>query len=109
MYRLARLCGTELLCSGVFTVHVAFGAQAPGSLDGTFDSQDVLVPLRAERMTVQRAGRILVFPRWAGADIWRLKTDGSLDSMFANAAPLDGDVNRIVEQDDGKLLVQGFL
>src|ERR1051325_961891 len=46
MYRLARRCGTGLLCSGLFIVHATFGAQTPGSLDGTFDSQDVLVALR---------------------------------------------------------------
>lgn len=69
---------------------------------------------RVEEVTIQSDGKILVGGRFddyngtSATRIIRLNTDGSVDNSFNTGTGFSNTVNKIVTQDDGKILVGGW-
>ena len=118
LYAIAQDANGKILMGGRFTSFDGTARNgiarlnADGSLDTTFDpgqgfDDEVL------RITVQADGKILVggdFTSFDGTSrnyIARLNADGSLDTTFDPGQGFDGDVNAIVLQANGKILVGG--
>lgn len=85
-----------------------------GSLDTTFSVTPAMLSHYVYAVAVQADGKILIGGTFTSFDgtarkyLARLNEDGSLDTTFsATGDGLDGAVNVIVVQDDGKILIGG--
>ena len=112
------------LTAGLTFTAVAFGSPtlsqastgAPGTLDPSFNTGTGFAgnPSAPNTITVQSDGKIVVggffsgYQGEAASGLVRLNSDGSRDTTFdVGGAGVDGSVEAIVQQPDGKLLIGG--
>jgi uncharacterized delta-60 repeat protein len=79
-----------------------------GSLDSTFGG--VISNSAVNCLAIQTDGKVLVsgMPEDHTHYLWRVNSDGSVDTDFTNAAPLlSGPLNCLAVQSDGKILLGG--
>ncbi len=83
-----------------------------GSLDTEFDAGGVAGTVLA--ISLQADKRMLIVGEFSEVDgvgrnrIARLNPDGSLDTEFARDIQLDGSINTVTQQSNGKTLIGGF-
>ncbi|WP_337042836.1 FG-GAP-like repeat-containing protein [Emticicia sp. 17c] len=92
---------------------VRFNADA--TIDTTFDvGSGITSGKTIQAMKVQSDGKILIagkFTSYNGVTrngLARINADGSLDTTFNPATEEDADINAIVEQTDGKIIIAGI-
>jgi uncharacterized delta-60 repeat protein len=85
-----------------------------GSLDFSFDPSEKQVDYNVNAIVIQPDGKIIIggtihhFFGIVRNNITRLNKDGSLDLSFQQLNGADREINSIVQQPDGKILIGGY-